>query len=249
MYCASNYDDLSEVVRHVRRLHPHVKLGATGISAGGMILGNYLARHAAEARSLLTASQIISSPFDLKKGVLSIERPYVNTWLGNMLATGLCDVLRKCQLFDNEMAADGEYDMAKIMRSKTIKEFDSHFTAQNFGFANVDDYYTLASLHDKLHQVQVPLLCLFAADDPFQPFDAIPMVAASQTTHVAVVVTARGGHIGFLEGAWPRADNQYIGRLFGEYFEGAMHSAEFESVAAQMRAKYEATHREQVAVE
>lgn len=244
MYCAANYDDLSVVVRHVRRLHPHVKLGATGISAGGMILGNYLARHATEARSLLTASQIISSPFDLKKGVLSIERPYVNTWLGNMLATGLCDVLRKCQLFDGETAADGgEYDMAKIMRSKTIKEFDSHFTAQNFGFANVDDYYTLASLHDKLHQVQVPLLCLFAADDPFQPFDAIPMAAAGQTTHVAVVVTARGGHIGFLEGAWPRADNQYIGRLFGEYFEGAMHGTEFEGVSAQMRDKYDSCHR------
>lgn len=171
MYCAANYDDLSEVVRHVRRLNPHVKLGATGVSAGGMILGNYLARHSEEARSMLTASEIISSPFDLKKGVLSIERPFVNTWLGNMLATGLCDVLRRCELFDDEHARGGEYDMDKIMRSKTIKQFDETFTAQNFGFSNVDDYYTLASLHDKLHQVQVPCLCLFAADDPFQPFE------------------------------------------------------------------------------
>jgi len=35
MYSAANYDDLSEVIEHVRKLHPHVPLGATGISMGG----------------------------------------------------------------------------------------------------------------------------------------------------------------------------------------------------------------------
>jgi len=34
-YCASNYDDLTEVIEHVKKLHPHVPLGATGISMGG----------------------------------------------------------------------------------------------------------------------------------------------------------------------------------------------------------------------
>lgn len=178
MYCASNFDDLSEVIHHVRRRYPDVKLGATGISAGGMILGNYLARHPTESSRMLTAAQIISSPFDLKLGVVSIEKPYLNTWLGEMLATGLCDVLRRCDLFGELTVAekvtpstDHEYDMADIMRSKTIKQFDERFTAQNFGFSNVDDYYRLASLHDKLHGVRVPLLCLWAADDPFQPFE------------------------------------------------------------------------------
>lgn len=171
MYCAANYADLSEIVREIRQRYPHVRLGAAGVSAGGMILGNYLARHAAEASELLDVGQIISSPFDLKKGVVSIERPFLNTMLGNMLATGLCNVLRRSQLFENESSDGGEYDMAKVMRSRTIKEFDTHFTAKNFGYADVDEYYTVASLHDKLHQVRVPCLCLFAADDPFQPFE------------------------------------------------------------------------------
>jgi abhydrolase domain-containing protein 1/3 len=42
LYCAANCEDLSEVVNHVHRKHPKVKKGATGISMGGLILGNNL---------------------------------------------------------------------------------------------------------------------------------------------------------------------------------------------------------------
>lgn len=40
LYCAANCEDLSEVVNHVHQKYPSVKKGATGISMGGLILGN-----------------------------------------------------------------------------------------------------------------------------------------------------------------------------------------------------------------
>lgn len=166
LYCAANYDDLSEVIGHVRHAHPTVKLGATGISMGGLILGNYLAVHSEEARLALTASQIISVPWNVKAGCASIEKPYLNSLLGQHLARSLCTTLGRCEIF-----ADSEYDMAKIMQSKTIKEFDANFTSKHFGFDNVEHYYSVAPLHDKLHRISVPCLCLSAADDPFQPMD------------------------------------------------------------------------------
>lgn len=86
--------------------------------------------------------------------------------LGQHLAKSLCTTLSKCEIFENS-----EYDLPKIMQSKTIKEFDSNFTSKHFGFDDVDHYYSVASLHDKLHKISVPLLCLSAADDPFQPLD------------------------------------------------------------------------------
>lgn len=39
LYCAANCEDLSEVIHHVRKSNPIVKIGATGISMGGLILG------------------------------------------------------------------------------------------------------------------------------------------------------------------------------------------------------------------
>lgn len=55
-------------------------------------------------------------------------------------------------------------------QSQTLREFDSHFTVKQFGYKNVEEYYSNATIHDKLHLIDVPLLCLSAADDPFQPF-------------------------------------------------------------------------------
>lgn len=40
-YCAANCEDLSEVVHHVHKKYPNVKKGATGISMGGLVLGEF----------------------------------------------------------------------------------------------------------------------------------------------------------------------------------------------------------------
>lgn len=48
------------------------------------------------------------------------------------------------------------------------------------------------------------------------------MEAAIKSSHVAIVVTARGGHIGFLEGVWPMSKDQYMSRIFAQYFSAAL---------------------------
>ncbi|XP_062708467.1 protein ABHD1 [Aedes albopictus] len=219
LYCASNSEDLSEVISHVKKLNPHIKIGATGISMGGLILGNYLANYGDEAKSILTAAKIISVPWDVNKGSDSIEQPYLNSMLGRHLAGSLCRTVRKYDILRNE---EFDWDMDVVLQSKTIKEFDSHFTSKHFGYKDVHSYYAQATLHNKLHKIKVPLLCLSAADDPFQPLDAIPIKAAEKSSHVAILITARGGHIGFLEGWWPANKDQYMGRLFSQFFSAAL---------------------------
>lgn len=135
----------------------------------------------------MTAAKIISVPWDVEKGNLkysenikiiiklffflgaeSIEKPYLNYMLNSHLAGALCNTVKKYDiLFKDEY----EWKMEKVLQSKTIKEFDSHFTSIHFGYGNVDNYYKQATLHNKLHKIKVPTLCLSAADDPFQPLD------------------------------------------------------------------------------
>lgn len=57
------------------------------------------------------------------------------------------------------------------MQCKTVREFDSSYTAKQFGYKDVNDYYANASIHDKLHKIEVPMLCLNAGDDPVQPYE------------------------------------------------------------------------------
>lgn len=63
---------------------------------------------------------------------------------------------------------------------------------------------------------------------------AIPIEDAEKSTHVAIVITARGGHIGFLEGCWPNSKEQYMGRLFSEFFGSVFREESFEKISAQM---------------
>ncbi|KYN27381.1 PREDICTED: phospholipase ABHD3 [Trachymyrmex cornetzi] len=214
-YCAANYDDLSEVIEHVKKLHPHVPLGATGISMGGLILGNYLAQKGLTARSKLRACLIISVPWNVFAATKSTEENYFNRMLNKHLASNLC---RTIQRYRDTDVGPFNVDMDTVLKSQTIREFDSNFTARHFGYKNVEEYYSNATLHDKLHLIEVPTLCLSAADDPFQPLQAIPLKEISQTKNVAVVVTSRGGHIGFLEGVWPVKEEQYMGKFFSQFF-------------------------------
>ncbi|KAG5320084.1 ABHD3 Phospholipase, partial [Acromyrmex heyeri] len=223
-YCAANYDDLSEVIEHVKKLHPHVPLGATGISMGGLILGNYLAQKGLTARSKLRACLIISVPWNVFAATKSTEENYFNRMLNKHLASNLCRTMQRHRDTD---VGPFNVDMDTVLKSQTIREFDSNFTARHFGYKNVEEYYSNATLHDKLHLIEVSTLCLNAADDPFQPLKAIPLKEISQTKNVAVVVTSRGGHIGFLEGVWPVKEEQYMGKFFSQFFT-AMFTSNFD---------------------
>ncbi|XP_015521496.1 phospholipase ABHD3 [Neodiprion lecontei] len=219
LYSAAHCDDLSEVVDHVMKLHPSVPLGATGISMGGLILGNYLAREGAAAASKLKAAMCISVPWNVFESTKSIEKPFLNLMLNKHLAENLCRNLKKAELQSNATEKPFNWGADNMLKScKTVRDFDQNFTIKHFGYKNVEEYYANATLHDKLHCIEVPILCLSAADDPFQPLEAIPIAEANKSKNVAIVVTSRGGHIAFLEGVWPVKQEQYIGKLFSQYF-------------------------------
>lgn len=155
----------------------------------------------------------------ISTGTQSIEKPFLNRMLTRHLCGSLCKTVEKYDiLFKDEFAWKKE----KVLQSKTIREFDSSFTSIHFGFENVDNYYAKATLHNKLHKIKTPTLCLSAADDPFQPLDAIPIKAAEESSHVAIVVTARGGHIGFLDGFWPGHKDQYMAKIFAQFFSAVL---------------------------
>lgn len=55
---------------------------------------------------------------------------------------------------------------------------------------------------------------------------------------MAIVITARGGHIGFLDGLWPNWNDEYMARLFSQYFGSALFKSEFDEVSKSMMDNY-----------
>lgn len=212
-YCAANSDDLAEILDHINHHHTEAPVVATGISLGGMILGNYLASKGESARSRLVGAMLVSTCFDTFEGNRSLELPGLNLMLNRHLAQCLVESIREVRhLFESHRSLRLE----EVMTSRTIREFDTTFTAKIFGYSSVEDYYLDAKLSPKLGHIKVATLALNAEDDPFQPGDSIPTGGAEGSSHVAILTTRRGGHIGFMEGALPTTCH-YADRVFAQY--------------------------------
>ncbi|NXN06400.1 ABHD1 protein, partial [Indicator maculatus] len=208
-FCASNTEDLETAIAHVKRRYPCAPLLAVGISLGGMQVLNYLGRKGQAAG--LVAAMALSPVWDPSVSSTSLEQPLNALLFNQHLALSLC------QLVSRWVRGTAKLPLTPApVQARTIPEFDERYTAQAFGYRSCQEYYEAASPTRQLHHIHVPVLCLNASDDPFCPLHAIPVETAWRLSHVALLVTAHGGHIGFLEGFWPRPGS-FMERLFSQF--------------------------------
>ncbi|XP_044026041.1 phospholipase ABHD3-like isoform X2 [Siniperca chuatsi] len=112
-------------------------------------------------------------------------------------------------------------DVDYVLKARSIREFDERITSVLFGYKSCMDYYRDASPDKKLPNTAVPILCLNAADDPFSPQHAFPVTIVESLPNVALLLTAHGGHIAFLQGLFPLRRESYMDRLFGQFVQAA----------------------------
>ncbi|XP_051556807.1 phospholipase ABHD3 [Myxocyprinus asiaticus] len=208
-YCAANTEDLEIVVDHVHKTIERAPLMAAGVSMGGMMLTNYLGRKGRE--TCLKGVVVFSAGWDVFECTASLEKP-LDRFLFNSYLTSCL----QASVDRHRTVLEQKYNIDHVMKAKTIREFDERFTSVMFGYPTNEDYYRDASPIHKIKSVQVPMLCLNAADDVFSPNHAFPVEAVKQNPNVALLITCHGGHIGFLEGLWPR-QNTYMDRVFRQF--------------------------------
>jgi predicted alpha/beta-fold hydrolase len=200
-YHSGDTGDLDAMVAMLRAHSPARPLAAVGFSLGGNVLLKWLGERG-DVAGLDTACAI-SVPLLLDCCSARLDRGFSRHYRDHLLR------LLKRQLRDKQRhfaAIGNRAELARLddldgwREACTFREFDHRVIAPLHGFDGVDDYYRRASSRQFLTAIGVPTLLLQAADDPFMTPDVLP--GEDELAHaVEMRVTARGGHVGFVEGA------------------------------------------------
>jgi uncharacterized protein len=195
-YHSGETGDTRWVLEQLRARYPMRPFGAVGFSLGGNVLLKLLGEGTDGGVGLLQAAVAISVPYDLGAGADHLNRNtmgriYTHYFLRSLLAKAR----------DKAHLLEERFDLRALARARTLRAFDELLTAPLHGFRSAEHYYRESSAAGYLEGVRVPTLLLHSADDPFLPSASLPLEAIGGNRHLRLVLTARGGHVGFVTGA------------------------------------------------
>ena len=193
-YHSGDTRDLADVVSHLRASGDVPALAAVGYSMGGNVLLKWLGERGASAP--LAAAVAVSVPYTLSLTADRLTRGLSRIYQRRLIGDLRAKLRRK---FSHRASP---IDLERAHGSRNFWEFDDCVTAPLHGFKDVHDYYSRSSSRQYLRDISVPTLMLHAEDDPFMTPEGLPS-HDELSPSIALEVSARGGHVGFVHGSLP----------------------------------------------
>ncbi len=195
-YHSGDWQEIGWILARLRERSGQPLL-AVGISLGGNALLRWAEEMGESAAATCAAVAAVCSPIDLAAAGRAIDRGfnwlvYSRMFLSTMKPRALAKWQQHPGLFDRE----------RLLRARTLYEFDDVFTAPLHGFRDTADYWARASAKPQLARIRIPALVLNARNDPFVPAASLPH-AREVGPFVTLWQPAHGGHVGFPAGGPP----------------------------------------------
>jgi predicted alpha/beta-fold hydrolase len=203
--------DAQHVINELATVDGIDEIGVVGYSLGGNLALKLAGEYGDHPPSALKAVAAVSPILEISLCVDALERP------GNFLYQWNFVRDLKKRMRRKEKCRPGHFDLSRLERIKTVREFDEVFTAPHFGFADAEDYYHRASAMRVVDRIRVPALIITAEDDPFVPTQPFRDPLVTNNPWITLRLCAHGGHCGFVgprngsredDGYW--AENQLV---------------------------------------
>ena len=182
--------DLSEAIAHVQERFPQAPLYGIGFSAGSGLLTSYLGEKG--SKSKLDAGVLISPGYD----ALDL---FCNGGIHPMYDFLMTFSLKGLLMRHKEELKD-VVDVQSALKAKTVKEFDQHVSMKMHGYESLESYWEKNNPMRDVDNIDRPLLCINALDDPVCSKKMIPYDTLQNISKAMLVQTEEGSHCAFYEG-------------------------------------------------
>jgi hypothetical protein len=212
-YHSGETGDLDHIVTSLVGRHPGRPVGLVGYSLGGNVLLKWLGERGDALPEEIRTAVAVSVPFDLGAAARRIDHGISRIYGHVFLRTLKEKALRKAGLFP------GLIDPKEVARIWSFAQFDDRVTAPIHHFKSAEDYWTRSSATPWLGKIRRPTHLINACDDPLLPADCLPRDEVAGSDYLSAEFSSRGGHVGFIEGAWPGAVRYWIDRRVMTHLE------------------------------
>ena len=192
-YHSGETGDVSSIVQHIKNKTGEYPFAAIGFSLGGNVLLKWLGETGDS--NPLTKAVAVSVPFTLHDAAKRLEQGVSKIYREHLLASLRKTYREKFKNIPSPLNVD-------VNQLKSFWEYDDKVTAPLHGFAGAQDYYDKCSSRQFLKAIKVPTRIIHSCDDPFMFKETVPD-SEELSQSVDFLLTARGGHVGFISGTTP----------------------------------------------
>ena len=192
LYHSGLSNDVAVVAREVIARDGVSRLALVGFSMGGNIVLKLAGEWGPQAPPQFRGVAVCCPAIDLAASADALHEPANRIYETYFLWALRRRMLEKARLFP------GHFDVARLRRLRSLREFDDKVTAYYCGFTGVADYYDRASAAHTVERIAVPTLILHAANDPFIRITPETRRKISSNPNITFIETADGGHCAFV---------------------------------------------------
>ncbi len=211
--------DVRHVVEELIEVDGLPAIGVAGYSLGGNLALKLAGEYGEQAPPALIAACAVSPIIEISPCVRALERPANLLYQWNFVR----DLKRRMRR--KERFRPGLFDLGRLARIRTVREFDEAYTAPYFGFADAEDYYYRASAMRVVDRVRTPTLIIVAEDDPFVPSAPFRDRRIADNRHITLLMCRHGGHCGFVGPAAAGDDGYWAERRIVDFVAGHLTAA------------------------
>jgi predicted alpha/beta-fold hydrolase len=192
LYHSGRSQDLAAVAKYLIDRDGLSRLALAGFSMGGNLVLKLAGEWGKEGPPQFCAVAAVCPAVDLGPSADALHLP------SNRLYEYYFVIRLRQRLREKARLFPGQFDVSRLYRVSSLRDFDDKITAYYSGFTGADDYYARAAAAPVLDRIAVPTLILHAGNDPFIRILPETRRKILANPNITFVETEDGGHCSFL---------------------------------------------------